>query len=118
MSDVLSLSTVDDVPASARPLVRRPRPGVVHIGLGAFHRAHQAVFTEEAMAAGGGDWGIVAVAPRSAEIVRTLADQDGLFSVTTLAPADHRVRVIGSVCGVRHLPTEGEEILALLADPA
>jgi fructuronate reductase len=35
--------------------------GIVHLGLGAFHRAHQAVFTEDAIRAAGGDWGIVGV---------------------------------------------------------
>ena len=51
-----------------RPLVdpRDLRPRIVHFGLGAFHRAHQAVYTEAAAARSGEPWGIVAVAPRSA----------------------------------------------------
>ena len=54
-------------PPAARPLLRPGGvgAGIVHLGLGAFHRAHQAVYTEEAIAAAGGDWGIVGVAPRS-----------------------------------------------------
>ena len=67
------------IAAVARPRVRRVRPLVgagqrssaggrsCHLGLGAFHRAHQAVYTEEAIAAAGGDWGIVGVAPRSTD---------------------------------------------------
>ncbi|HWM06926.1 MAG TPA: mannitol dehydrogenase family protein, partial [Actinophytocola sp.] len=39
--------------------------GIVHLGLGAFHRAHQAVLTEDAMRAVPGDWAICAVAQRS-----------------------------------------------------
>jgi hypothetical protein len=57
----LSLQTL----ALAAPGVRRPaydpaalKVGVVHLGVGAFHRAHQAVFTEDAVEAAGGDWGI------------------------------------------------------------
>ncbi len=114
----LTRGALERLPADAAPLVRQPNPGIVHLGLGAFHRAHQAVYTEEAMAAAGGDWGIVAVAPRSAEVVETLAAQDSLFSVTTVDGDSMHTRVIGALAGVRHLPSQGAEILALLADPA
>ncbi|MFX6819238.1 hypothetical protein ABTH35_19945, partial [Acinetobacter baumannii] len=74
------------------PGVRQPaydrtalRPGIVHIGLGAFHRAHQAVYTDAALAAEFGPWGIVGVNLRSVDGVRDLADQDGLYSVVTRA---------------------------------
>ena len=64
----LSLATLDRLAPALRPLVdpRELRPRVVHFGLGAFHRAHQAVYTENAAARSGEPWGIVAVAPRSA----------------------------------------------------
>jgi fructuronate reductase len=114
----LGAAALDRLPAGAGPLVREPRPGIVHLGLGAFHRAHQALYTEEAMAATGGDWGIVAVAPRSAETVATLAEQDCLFSVTSVDASSEHTRVVGALAGVRHLPTQGPEIVALLADPA
>jgi fructuronate reductase len=89
----------------------------VHLGLGAFHRAHQAVYTEAALAERGGDWGIVAVAPRSEGIVTTMNAQDGLFSVTTLSAAPPVIQVVSSVIGARHLPTQGELILDLLVAP-
>lgn len=38
-----------------------PRIGIVHLGIGNFHRAHQALYTEEAMTAAGGEWGICGV---------------------------------------------------------
>lgn len=116
----LSLATVDRVPAGARPLVRPGDvgPGIVHLGLGAFHRAHQAVYTEEAVAAAGGDWGIVAVAPRRRPLVDALAGQDGLFSVTSLDGAGARTRVVGAISGVRHAPADPSAVVALLADPA
>jgi fructuronate reductase len=46
----------------ARPLYARSalRTGIVHLGLGAFHRAHQAVFTDDCLNAGETDWGIAA----------------------------------------------------------
>ena len=71
-----------------RPLVdpARAAPRVVHFGLGAFHRAHQAVYTENAAARSGEPWGIVAVAPRSAATVDAMRAQDCLYSVTERAP--------------------------------
>jgi fructuronate reductase len=116
----LSLATLDRLPASARPLVRpgEAGAGIVHFGLGAFHRAHQAVYTEEAVAAAGGDWGIVAVAPRRRQLVDTLAAQDGLFSVTSLDGAGARTRAVGALAGVRHAPSDPLAVAALLADPA
>ncbi|NCA18849.1 MAG: mannitol dehydrogenase family protein, partial [Actinobacteria bacterium] len=47
-------------PSGALVLEQPPSLGIVHIGLGNFHRAHFAVHTAEAVAAAGGDWGIYA----------------------------------------------------------
>jgi fructuronate reductase len=112
----LGLSTLNGI----RPLIRPgdAGTGIVHMGLGAFHRAHQAVFTEDAIAAGGGDWGIVGVAPRSPEVVAAIAAQDNLFSVTTLSGAGSSTRVVGALSGVRHAPADPGGVVALLADPA
>jgi fructuronate reductase len=76
------------------------------------------VYTEEALGAAGGDWGIVAVAPRRADLVHVVNDQDGLFSVTTLSAGPPSTRLVGSLVGARHLPSEGAAILDLLAAPA
>ena len=113
----LGRAGIEGLPPARRPLVRGVGTGIVHIGLGAFHRAHQAVYTEEAIAAAGGDWGIVGVAPRSRDVVGALSEQDGLFSVATLSGAEAEVRVVGSVVAGRHLPSEADAVLALLADP-
>jgi fructuronate reductase len=94
------------------------KPGILHIGLGAFHRAHQAVYTDAALAAEFGDWGIVGVSLRSVDVVHDLSAQDGLYSVVARSAAGDSVQVVGSV--VRGLSgTEDQaEILALMADPA
>ena len=67
----LGIPALARVPKECRPLIAPGSvpTGIVHLGLGAFHRAHQAVYTEEAIAAAGGDWGIAAVAPRSVTVI-------------------------------------------------
>jgi fructuronate reductase len=117
---VLRRATLATVPTASRPLIPpgELEAGIVHFGLGAFHRAHQAVYTEEAIAAAGGEWGIVAVAPRRRTLVDTLTAQDHLFSVTSLGSDDGQTRVVGALAGVRHAPADPYAVVALLADPA
>ncbi|WP_433281105.1 mannitol dehydrogenase family protein [Micromonospora sp. CA-244673] len=119
-SDRLGLSTLRRLPVESRPLLRPGTvpAGIVHLGVGAFHRAHQAVHTEAAVGAAGGDWGIVGVAPRSTAVVEALAAQDALFSVTTLSPEGSTTRVVGALAGVRHAPADPAAVVRLLADPA
>jgi fructuronate reductase len=93
------------------PKVRRPEydfehvgVGIVHLGLGAFHRAHQAVFTEDALSAGG-DWGILGVSLRHPAASEALAAQDHLYTVETLASSvDYRVvaAIRASLCAPTH----------------
>jgi fructuronate reductase len=95
-----------------------PRPrsfgaGIAHLGLGAFHRAHQAVYTEAAMEISGGDWGVVAVAPREHTILDALIAQDFLYSVVST-----RTQVISAVCGGVHAGSDPAGVIKLLADPA
>lgn len=71
--------------------------GVLHIGAGAFHRAHQAAYTDAALAAKEGDWRIVAVSLRSTELVDALAAQDGLYSLTERGADGGRTRIVGSI---------------------
>lgn len=59
-----------------------PDIGIVHFGLGNFHRAHQAIYTEEAMLAAGGDWGICGVTLLDDVAMQgALQEQDCLYSV-------------------------------------
>lgn len=112
------LSRSTDLPSA---VVRRPeslRPGILHIGLGAFHRAHQAIFTEDAMARSGGDWGILGVSLRSREIVDDLEAQDMLYSVTAREAAGDTIRVVGSVVGALAAASDPQAVLGHLADPA
>lgn len=110
--------------AALPPDVIRPRydragqaAGIVHFGIGAFHRAHQAVYTDDAMNAGDRDWGIVGVSLRSPDVARQLNPQAGLYSVTERGAGDPRVRVIGAVKDVLVANTDGDQLGAAIAAP-
>ncbi|MBS0328027.1 MAG: mannitol dehydrogenase family protein [Proteobacteria bacterium] len=116
----LALATLDRVPhAIARP---RYRPqdvpvGIVHLGLGAFHRAHQAIATDDVLAEGGGNWGICGVSLRSPGVRDRLAPQDGLYTAIERSPAGMRRRIVGSVREVLCLAGERDAVLRRLASP-
>lgn len=92
--------------------------GIVHIGVGAFHRAHQAVYTDDALAAAGGDWRITGVSLRSTDIADALNPQDGLYTLIVRDPAGTRARVVGSIARVIAAAREPGATLAALAEPA
>ncbi len=94
------------------------KPGILHIGLGAFHRAHQAVYNDLALAKEPGEWGIVGISLRSLDIVRDLKAQDHLYSVVTRSGAGESVQVVGSIVKGISAVEDREELLALLVDPA
>ncbi|MHA6346997.1 mannitol dehydrogenase family protein [Roseivivax sp. CAU 1761] len=93
------------------------RPGIVHFGPGAFFRAFNAVYTDNAMAAGGGDWGIVAVSLKSPTARDQLAPQDGVFTAVELAPEGARPRLVHAVTRVLVAPEDPAAVLAALRDP-
>lgn len=91
--------------------------GIVHFGIGAFHRAHQAWYTDAAMTAGGRDWMITGVSLRSAEVAEQMNPQQGLYTVTERSADSAATRVIGSVRDVLVAPYETEAVIAQLAAP-
>jgi fructuronate reductase len=94
------------------------RAGIVHFGIGAFHRAHQAVYTDEALAAGDRDWMISGVSLRSPAVRAALQPQDGLYSITECDRTGERVRVIGSVREVLVASEDAEAVISALASPS
>jgi fructuronate reductase len=84
-------------PATAGLGDHRAGVGIVHLGLGAFHRAHQAVLTRRAMAAEPGDWAICAVGQRNPVVRDALTAQGGLFTVTELDAEQERIEVVDSI---------------------
>ncbi|MFE5407465.1 mannitol dehydrogenase family protein [Microbacterium sp. NPDC056569] len=75
-----------------------PPVRIVHLGIGGFHRAHQAWFT--ARAAGGERWGIAAFTGRSAGVAESLEPQDGLYTLVERGAETDRFEVIGSIAEV------------------
>jgi fructuronate reductase len=92
-------------------------PGILHLGIGAFHRAHQAVYTQRALQAQFGPWGIVAVNLRSSEPVQALAEQDGLYSILVGYPDGDAAEVIGATIDWICAADRRDQVLAYLADP-
>ena len=96
--------------------------GIVHFGIGAFHRAHQAWYTDRAMDAADGpgdrDWAIAGVSLRSAGVAEQMNPQDGLYSVTERSVGAPRARVVGAVRQVLVAPQDPAAVVALLAAPA
>lgn len=91
--------------------------GIVHFGIGAFHRAHQAVYTDDAMAAGDRDWGILGVSLRSADVRDQMEPQDGLYTVAQRSSAGAAVRLIGAVRQVLVAPENPQAVIDALASP-
>jgi fructuronate reductase len=119
MSDRLN----DDTLAELTGNVQRPaydrrilRTGIVHLGVGAFHRAHQAVHTDDVLARDM-DWGIVAASLRSPDTYDALQPQDGLYTLSVRSQKGEALRVIGSIRRVIVAPREIEDLLEVMADP-
>jgi fructuronate reductase len=116
----MRLTTPDDLP----PAVTRPdyKPsahgvGIVHLGLGAFHKAHQAAYTDTALARSGGDWRITGVSLRSPEPAAQLAPQNGLFTLIERSATGSTARVIGSIANAFCLGPDRAAVLAALTAP-
>jgi len=115
------------LPASVqRPRYRREdlHTGIVHLGLGAFVRAHMALATEAALHATGNlRWGLCGVSLRHAEVRDALAPQQGLYSVATRDADEHgwprqRLQVVGCVRELLVAPEDPAAVLQRLAAPA
>lgn len=91
--------------------------GIVHLGIGAFHRAHQAAMTDAVLAQHGGDWRIMGVSLRSPAARDQLAPQDGLYTLVVRDGAAEQLRVIGAVAGVLVAPADPAAVIAAIAAP-
>ena len=105
--------------------VARPRydraavaAGIVHLGIGAFQRAHQAMYTEAALAAGDKRWGIVGASLRSPAVRDALKPQDNLYTLAVRGAEGERLQVIGAIKETLVAPEDPEALLRRLCDPA
>ncbi|OUS06594.1 hypothetical protein A9Q96_09185 [Rhodobacterales bacterium 52_120_T64] len=88
-------------------------PGILHIGVGAFHRAHQAVYIDSLLKKSP-EWGLIGVSMQNANTRDALAPQDGLYSVGIREAGDMSVRVIGSLMSIQQ---GGDAAIAAISDP-
>lgn len=98
------------------------RTGIVHFGVGGFHRAHQAMYLDRLMREGEAlDWGIcgVGVLPGDARMAEIMAAQDCLYTLVLKHPdGTYEPRVIGSLVEYLFAPADPEAVLEKMADPA
>ncbi|QIS11807.1 mannitol dehydrogenase family protein [Nocardia arthritidis] len=101
-----------------RPGFAPESTGILHLGCGAFHRAHQALLTQHAMtAANDPRWGIAAVAMSRPTVVDALRAQDNLYTTLLHDDDDAQVEVVGSITETVHAPTDRIGVPARMADP-
>lgn len=95
--------------------------GIVHFGVGGFHRAHQAMYVDRLLEKGlAKEWGIagVGVMPADRKMADVMATQDGLYTLLLEKPDGGReARVIGSIVDYRYAPDDPESVVELLAAP-
>lgn len=117
----LGAHTLATLPASVQsPAYDRTAhaPGVLHLGLGAFHRAHQAMVFEHLLAAGDMRWGVHAVGMTRPDLVNQLKAQDGLYAVRVADSQGVRWQVPGALWRMSVATTERAAVVQAIAAPS
>ncbi len=91
--------------------------GIVHLGIGAFHRAHQAFYTEAVLNQFGGDWGIIGSSLRSASVRDQLVPQDCLYTLVERSGEGEKLQIIGAVTDTLVGPENPAALVATIAQP-
>lgn len=116
----LSNATLPLVPGHiARPgYPRENMPArIVHLGAGAFHRSHQAVYTDDVNQAGPETWGILSVSLRNPTITHALEPQDNLYTLLVRDNDSLNARIIGSIAHTAYLLDQRDVIMQALTSP-
>lgn len=119
----LNPALLGQLPATvAVPRYDRSKIGqaIVHIGLGNFHRAHQALYLDDLFnTQGPGPWGIcgVGLLPQDQAMAEALRPQDLLYTLVERDEGVETARVIGTQRGYLHAPSEPDAVIQRLADP-
>ena len=118
-SNLATIEKTVPVPTYDREQVRT---GIVHIGVGGFHRAHEAMYVDTLMERGEGlDWGITGVGllPGDRRMAEVMAKQDCLYTLVLKHPDGSREpRVIGSLVDYLFAPEHTEEVLRVMTEPS
>jgi len=106
-------------PVIQQPTYNRAKvvPGIVHLGIGAFHRAHLAVYIEKLLPKTP-QWAIVGASLRHPDTKNALTPQDGLYTVAVRDAGGTRCEVVGSIIGILDARRERERLLSIMAHPA
>ncbi|OUM08652.1 mannitol dehydrogenase [Pseudomonas syringae] len=116
-----NLSQLDADIALPAYAVESTRQGIAHIGVGGFHRAHQAFYTDALMNSGEGlDWSIcgVGLRPEDKAVRDALAQQDYLYTLYELGDTpDTETSVIGSISGMLLAEDGPQALIDKLASP-
>jgi fructuronate reductase len=91
--------------------------GVVHLGLGAFHRAHQALVFDTLLQRGDSRWGVLGVAMRSTGLADAMAAQDGLYAVQVASSAGVQWQLGGAIWHTCVAAREPAQVVRALAAP-
>ena len=117
----LTPESLASLPAQiARPVYDRDAQdvGIVHFGIGAFHRAHMAWYTDAAMNAGDRDWAITGVSLRSPGVARQMNPQSGLYTLAEQSGDGSDLRIIGSVRNVLVASEQPDAVIDAVASPS
>ncbi|WP_428686714.1 mannitol dehydrogenase family protein [Roseibium sp.] len=106
-----------DLPRISRQKGPAPRAGIVHLGLGAFFRAHGAIYIEEATEISGGNWGIIGVSLQSPTMRDQLSPQDFVYTAEELGPEGAKLRQVEIVREVLVARENPDAVLAAMSDP-
>lgn len=119
MNRLSNQSLVQVSPDVQRPSYDRStlKTGIVHLGVGAFHRAHKAYYTEAVLNRFGGNWGILGASLRSATVGDQLTPQDGLYTLVERSTDEERFQIIGAVQAVLVGPDNPAALIDAMANP-
>jgi fructuronate reductase len=117
----LSRATLSSLP----PNVRRPavdpgnlERGIVHLGVGVFHRAHQAVYTDDAIQSGDLRWGTIGASLRAHDTRDALKPQNFLYTLAEAGQTGERLHVVGSVLDILVAPENPAALLDAMTLPS
>lgn len=95
------------------------KAGILHMSVGGFHRAHQAVYMDDYLNTRAENWMIAGVGllPQDDAHVKSMEAQDSLYAVLERSPNKDNVRIVGSIQSMLHAPSNPARVIAQIANP-